>query len=91
MDLKIKVYKIYSCIFVRKNCIVIFYVDDCCIFSKDKETINALMKNIAKTFKLNNEGYVKSYIGMNVSKYPNGTITMSQPVIIDKILNSLGI
>ena len=34
---------------------------------------------------------MKSYIGMNVSKDPNGTITMRQPVIIDKILNSLGI
>ena len=32
-----------------------------------------------------------SYLGMNVSKYPNGTITMSQPAIIDKIVNSFGI
>ena len=28
---------------------------------------------------------------MNVSKYPNGTITMSPPEIFYKILNSLGI
>ena len=34
---------------------------------------------------------MKSYLGMNISKDTNGTITMSQPAIIDKILNSLGI
>ena len=67
------------------------YVDGCCIFSKDKETIDALLKNISKTFKLTDEGCVSSYLGINVSKDPNGIITMSQPAIIDKILNSFGI
>ena len=71
--------KVDACLFVRNNCIVICYVDDCCIFSKDKETIDASLKNISKTFKLTNEGDVESYLGMNVNKYPNGTITMSQP------------
>ena len=71
--------------------IVIFFVDDSCIFYRDKETIDALLKNLSKTFNLNDEGDVKSYLGMNVRKDTNGTITMSQPAIIDKILNSLGI
>ena len=83
--------KVDPFIFVRKNCIVVCYVDDCCIFSKYKNTIDALLKNISKTFKLNDDGDVDSYIGTNVRKSPNGTITMSQPAIIDKILDSLGI
>ena len=70
---------------------MIFYVDDCCILSKDKETIDALLKNISKPFKQTDEGDVKYYLGMDFRKYPNGTITMNQPEIIDKILNSLGI
>ena len=70
---------------------MICYVDDCCILSKDKETIDALLKNLSKRFKLTNEVGAKSYISMNVRKYPNGTTTMSQPAIIDKTLNSLGI
>ena len=32
--------KVDPCIFVRTNCIVICYIDVCCIFSKDKETID---------------------------------------------------
>ena len=63
---------------------MIFYVDDCCIFSKDKETIDALLKNLSRTFNLDNEGDVKSYLGMNISKGPNGTINMSQPEMIEK-------
>ena len=83
--------KVDPCIFVRNNCIVICYNYDCCVFSKYKETIDALLKNLSKIFKMTYEGCVNSYLGMNVSKYPNGTITMSQPAIIDEILNSLGI
>ena len=40
---------------------------------------NVILKNISKTFKLTNEGGVKSYLGMNIRKYPNGTITIFQP------------
>ena len=36
--------KLDPCLFVRNNCIVICYVDDYCIFSKDKETIDELFK-----------------------------------------------
>ena len=55
------------------------------------ETIDALLKNLSKTFELTNEGGFGSYLSMNASKYPNGTLTMSQPAIIEKILKSLGI
>ena len=40
---------------------------------------------------MTNEGGVKSYLGMNISKDPNGTITIINPETIDKILNRLGI
>ena len=56
-----------------------------------KYTIDTLLKYISKTFNLTNERGVESYIGMNVSKDPNVTITMSQPAIIEKTLNSLWI
>ena len=79
------------CIFVRNKSIVLCYVGYCCIFFKDKDTIDALLKNLLKKLNLTDEGCVKSYLGMNVRKDPNGTITMSQPAVIDKTLNSLGV
>ena len=77
--------------FVTNSYIVICYAGDYCIFYKDKETIGELLKNLSKTFKLTDEGGVKSYLSMNFRKYPNGTIKMSQHALIEKILNSLGI
>ena len=68
----------------------LIYQSDCCILYKDKETFDALLINLSKTFNLTDEGGVKSYLVMNVRKYPNWTITMGQPEIIGKILNSLG-
>ena len=70
---------------------MILYVDDCCIFYKDEETIDALLENPSKTFKLTNQVDVKSYIGKNFIIYANGTINIIQHAIIYKILNSLGI
>ena len=71
--------KLDSYILVRNNFIVIFYVDDCWLFFKDKKKIDELLINISKAFKLTKEGAVKYHLGTNVSKYPNGTITMRQP------------
>ena len=66
------------------NCIVIFYVDDFCMFFEDKYTIDALFKKLSKTFNLTKEEEITSYLGINFSKYPDGTITMSQPENINK-------
>ena len=75
---------------MRKNCIVIWYVDYCSILFKDKKTIDTLIK-IYQKFKLNYEGGVKSHLGINFSKYSNRTITMRKTAIINKILNRLAI
>ena len=61
--------KVYPCLFVRNIFSVICYVDEFCIISKDNETIDARLKNLSMTFKLNDEGGVKSYIGVNIRRY----------------------
>ena len=76
--------KVDPCLFVRNNFIVIWYVNDCFILSKEKETIDSLLRNLSKAFNLNDEGGVESFLGINVSKDTNGSITMIQPAIIDK-------
>ena len=57
------------------------------ILQRQKNNL-CISENLSKTFKMTDDGYVKSCFGMNVIKDINGTITMSQPAIIDKILNS---
>ena len=48
--------KLDPCLFVGNNCIVILYVDYCCILFKDNETIDALLKNISNTLNITDEG-----------------------------------
>ena len=59
-------------------------------YPKTKRKLLHYLKYISKKFQVTYEGGVESYLGMNVRKHPNGTITMSQPTIINKILNSQG-
>ena len=70
--------------------IVLTYMDDCLIFSDEKEKMDCLLDNLRQTFKLTDESEdVKAYLGTNVQKTSNGTITMTQPALIQQILQAL--
>ena len=78
------------CLFVKDDTIIVTYVDDCLIFSDEKEKIDKLLIQLKKTFNLADEGEdVKAYLGIKVDKDTDGTITMSQPALIGRILNAL--
>ena len=84
--------KIDPCLFLRQDAIIITYVDDCLIFMKEKDKIQELLNNLQKTFILTDEGeYVKAYLGLKVEKAKDGTITMSQPALINRILIMLSL
>ena len=44
------------CLFLRCDCILISYVDDCLVFSKDQKTIDELLIKLGQRFVLTNEG-----------------------------------
>ena len=78
------------CLFLREDMIIVTYVDDCLIFSPSKEKIDKLLERLKQTFNLTDEGEdVKAYLGIKVDKGPDGTITMSQPALIQRILTAL--
>ena len=63
--------EIDPCIYYEDNCIVLVYVDDCIIFSKDKsvidDLINSLM-NVPDHCVLIDEGEIDKYLGINIDK-----------------------
>ena len=70
--------------------IIVTYVDNCLIFSDEKEKIDKLLVQLKKTFNLTDEGKdVKAYLGIKMDKAANGTITMTQPALIQRILDAL--
>jgi hypothetical protein len=56
-----------QCIFYRGNIIVICYVDDCLIFTKQESEATALISELKKTFILTDEGAFGE--GEDVSSY----------------------
>ena len=80
------------CLFLRNDTIIVTYVDDCLIFSKDETSIDTLLDNLRKIFKLTDEGSdVNAFLGIKVEKGENGSITMTQPALINRILNDLSL
>ena len=80
------------CLFLRNDAIIVTYVDDCLIFSKDKNKIDQLLDNLRKIFKLTDEGAdINAFLGIKVDKGENGSITMTQPALIKRILNDLSL
>lgn len=85
------------CVFYRKNVMFMYYVDDGLFFSKDPKAIDkaiADLHNIKKAkrkMKLDDQGDIKDYLGINFEKMDDGKIKLTQPQIIDDILQELGI
>ena len=86
------------CIFYKKNCVILVYVDDCLVFADKRETADKLIEDLLKAYSLTDEGElgiegetVSSYLGVKVHyDKENGQITLTQPFLIERIIELLG-
>jgi len=80
-----------NCLFIRDDCILVVYVDDCLIFAKDDAVINDLIKALSVAFLLQDEGDVNAFLGVQIRKDPKTkTLTLTQPNLIQQILHDIG-
>jgi hypothetical protein len=81
-----------SCLFLRNDCILVVYVDDCLIFAKQDKTIDVLIKRLSKDFLLQDEGDVNAFLGVQIDKDAfTKTVTLIQPALIQQVLQDIGI
>ena len=80
-----------QCVFLKKDCVVLVYVDDCLIFHKTKEGVSACIDSLAQDFDITREGSIEKYLGVNIHWHSDGTIEMTQPFLIERILSLLGL
>jgi len=81
-----------KCLFLRDDCILVVYVDDCLIFAQHDDTINALIKALSADFLLQDEGDVNAFLGVQINKdVSTKSITLTQPALIQQILQDVGI
>ena len=91
IDLGFTPSKIDPCIYYRNGLTLLCFVDDCLIYVKDKSEADALILELQDNFILTDEGEVSTYLGVQVVKDDeDGTLTLTQPFPIDRILQSLG-
>jgi hypothetical protein len=53
-----------SCLFLRSDCIIVVYVDDCLFFSPTASVIDSVIVSLSKTFMLKDEGDVSAFLGV---------------------------
>jgi hypothetical protein len=73
----------------------VLYTDDCLLFARDDDTISDLCQSLSTKFLLKDEGDIAGFLGIQINHAiaPNGSIniTMTQPGLIDQILEDVGL
>jgi Reverse transcriptase (RNA-dependent DNA polymerase) len=89
------------CLYYRKDVALLIYTDDGILIGpkpSDLDAIIALLKapvisdrkQTHRAFNITDEGTLDEYLGVKVEHLPNGTIKLSQPQLIQQVLDDLG-
>ena len=84
------------CLFVREDCVIVLYTDDCCIFAHSDAVIDALTADLQRDFMLKDEGDINDYLGVRVTRHVDTStqqitsIVLTQTGLIDQILEDIG-
>eukprot|EP00978_Attheya_sp_CCMP212_P031932 scaffold122559_cov58-Attheya_sp.AAC.2 len=86
-----------ECVFYHGKLILMIYVDDCIRMSPDNQDIDDVIALLqvsiggTRPFNITYEGDISDYLGVKVEKLDNGTMTLTQPHLIDQIISDLGL
>lgn len=79
------------CLFFPSDCILVVYVIDCILFSKEPTTLDNLIESTREDFILMVEGNVGSLLGIEIKCHPDGKLELLQPSLIKKIIANCGL
>jgi hypothetical protein len=83
-----------KCVFFRKDCIVLTYVDDCIILGNTLADVDAVISSLhagGEKFQLVDQGSIDKYLGLMIHDIDANTFEMSQPFLIRRILEFLSL
>jgi hypothetical protein len=84
--------KIDECVYYRNSTIFLCYVDDSVLIDPDAENINKVFAEFkALKYGVTDEGQIDDYLGVKIERRTDGTIKLSQPHLIDQILDDLNL
>jgi hypothetical protein len=75
------------CLFIRSNCIIIVYVDDCLLFAKTDKILDSVVASLESEFNLTSQGDVGAFLGVDIQRNADGYLELKQPGLITKIIS----
>ena len=93
--------KIDMCLYYRGNVALLFYVDDGIFIGPTQKDIDKAYNSLSRpvlsstgeilhrAFVMTDEGDLSDYLGVKIDKLPNGTIKVTQPHLIQSVLDDL--
>jgi hypothetical protein len=90
-DLGFKQSRVDECVFYRGKTLYVLYTDDSLLAGPDRNEIDQIIEEFQTKAKLaiTVEGDLADFLGVNIERRSNGTIHMTQPHLIDQILDDL--
>jgi hypothetical protein len=89
--LKFKQSAIDECVFYRGTTVLLIYVDDGIICGSSAADIQTVIDELGALFDITDEGEIDAYLGVKISKTSSETIELTQPHLIQQILDDMGI
>jgi hypothetical protein len=78
-----------NCLFYRvsptETTYIIVYVDDTFIFSNSQANIDSVITSIGKHYEVTLDRDATSFLGLNLTHNPDGTVTVTQPKLLTKL------
>jgi len=79
------------CLFIRNNCLIIVYVDDCLLFAKTDDILDSVISSLKANFNLTSQGDVGAFLGIDIKHTTDGNLELVQPGLISKIITLTGL
>jgi hypothetical protein len=74
------------CLFVKRDVLVVVYVDDCIFVGKSEAAINREIDMLKTKFDLDKEDDMAGFLGVSIETDKHGSKTLTQTGLIDRIL-----
>jgi hypothetical protein len=83
--------KVDECVFYYKQSVLLIYVDDSILMGPNEAELEYLVKQMGKRFEIQEEGNLGDFLGIQIAREPDGNLTLTQPQLIESILQDLGL
>ena len=84
--------KVDPCLYYKGRVVLLVYVDDCILMSTMDMAINKAISSLRSSkqnFTIEDEGAVGDFLGVKIDHSNDGTITLTQPQLINLIIEDL--